>query len=58
MVTGDQDCLVGEASRAELRALANPVLDVAVVAGADHYVRQSAADAFHAVVDPWLEQHV
>ncbi len=58
VVTGDQDCLVGEASRAVLRGLANPVLDVAVVAGADHYVRQSAADAFHAVVDPWLEQHV
>jgi pimeloyl-ACP methyl ester carboxylesterase len=54
VVAGDQGCLVGEATRAELAAIANASVEVAVIPGADHYVRQSAPESFHAVVDPWL----
>lgn len=54
VVTGDRDCLVGEATQATVRDIANPAVEVTVVEGADHYVRQSAPETFHAVVDPWL----
>ncbi|SES44035.1 Pimeloyl-ACP methyl ester carboxylesterase [Pedococcus cremeus] len=54
VVTGDHDCLVAEETQSRLAQIANPAVEVAVVADADHYVRQSAAEAFHAVVDPWI----
>jgi pimeloyl-ACP methyl ester carboxylesterase len=57
VVTGDQGCLVGEGTQARLREIGNPAIEVAVVPGADHYVRQSAPAAFHAVVDPWIAAH-
>lgn len=58
VVTGDVECLVGEATQSRLREIGNPAVEVAVVPGADHYVRQSAPEPFHAVVDPWLAAHV
>ena len=58
VVTGDRDCLVADETQQTLADIANPAIEVAVLPGADHYVRQSAADAFHAVVDPWLAAHV
>lgn len=58
VVTGERDCLVGAATRATVADVAADVVEVAVVPGADHYVRQSNPDAFHAVVDPWLAAHV
>lgn len=54
VVTGDHDCLVADETQQTLADIANPAVEVAVLPGADHYVRQSAADAFHAVVDSWL----
>jgi pimeloyl-ACP methyl ester carboxylesterase len=54
VVTGDRDCLVAEQTQARLAQIANPLVEVAVLPGADHYVRQSAPDAFHTLVDPWL----
>lgn len=58
VVTGERDCLVGEATRAELDAIANPAIEVVVVPEAGHYVRQDQTDAFHAVVDPWLAERL
>lgn len=55
VVTGDPgECLVGVATQAVLSEMANPSIMVSTVTGANHYVRQSATAAFHAVVDPWL----
>jgi pimeloyl-ACP methyl ester carboxylesterase len=54
VVSGDQGCLVAEGTQRRLREIGNPAVEVAVLPGADHYVRQSAPEAFHAVVDPWL----
>jgi pimeloyl-ACP methyl ester carboxylesterase len=58
VVTGDRDCLVGDETQALLGQIANRAVGVAVVPGADHYVRQSAAEAFHDLVDPWVAAHV
>jgi pimeloyl-ACP methyl ester carboxylesterase len=58
VVTGDRGCLVGEETQSRLREIGNPVVEVVVVPGADHYVRQSAPEAFHAVVDPWIAARV
>ena len=58
VVTGDRECLVAEATQATVRDIANPAVEVTVVPGAEHYVRQSAPDSFHAIVDPWLAAHV
>jgi len=55
VLTGDDEgCLVGPATRELLAGCANPSVTVEVVAGADHYVRQTREAAFHALVDPWL----
>jgi len=54
VVTGDTGVIVGVETREVLRALGNPVIDVSVLPGRGHYVRQGGTDAFHAVVDPWL----
>jgi pimeloyl-ACP methyl ester carboxylesterase len=56
VVTGDRDCLVGTETRSELERIGNPAVDVAVLEGTDHYVRQGDAAAFHAMVDPWMEE--
>lgn len=55
VVTGDGAVILDQATRAEVARL-NPVLDVRVVAGADHCVRRDRGAAFHAVVDPWLAE--
>lgn len=56
VVTGDDEVLVGPATMTALATMGNPLVELAVVRGAGHYVRQDSPDAFHAVVDPWLEQ--
>jgi pimeloyl-ACP methyl ester carboxylesterase len=58
LVTGDQDVLVGPASRAIVAEMGNPAIEVVVVPGAGHYVRHERTEAFHAVVDPWLRRHL
>lgn len=58
VVTCDDDYLWDDAKRAELDALGNPHLEVVTVHDADHCIRRSNVEGFHAVVDPWLEQHV
>lgn len=58
LVTGDDDVRVDAAVCAELAAIGNPALEVAVVPGAGHCVRRDRGDAFHALVDPWLRAHV
>lgn len=57
VVTGDGAVILGPSTRAEIAALGNPHLEIAVVPGADHCVRRDRGDAFHAVVDPWLAAH-
>ena len=54
VVTGDRDVIVDERTRADIAALANPHLEVAVVPGAGHCVRRDRGEEFHALVDPWL----
>ncbi len=54
---GGEGALVGAATRARLAELANPSIDVRVVEGAGHDVRQDQPDEFHAVVDPFLAIH-
>lgn len=60
VVTGDpaRGVLVGEQTRTTLAAIDNPAITVVEILGADHYVRQSAPDAFHAIVDPWVAAHL
>jgi pimeloyl-ACP methyl ester carboxylesterase len=54
VVTGDADVIVGIETRATLQSMANPAIEVEVLAGLGHYVRQGATDRFHAAVDPWI----
>ncbi|MEO5920259.1 MAG: alpha/beta hydrolase [Pseudolysinimonas sp.] len=54
LVTGDGEVIVGLAIRAELGAIDNRLVEVVVIEGAGHSVRRDRADAFHAVVDPWI----
>lgn len=58
VVTGDDDVLIGPDTRAAISAIDNECVEVAVVAGVGHYVRQGDPDAFHAVADPWLRRHL
>jgi pimeloyl-ACP methyl ester carboxylesterase len=53
VVTGDGEVIVDFPTREEIRRIA-PTIEVVVVPGAAHCVRRDQADAFHAVVDPWL----
>ncbi len=55
VVTGDQDVILKGELLAEVRRV-NPRFDVRVVEGAAHCVRRDRADAFHALVDPWLAE--
>jgi pimeloyl-ACP methyl ester carboxylesterase len=48
---------VSPAVRARAAGIANPLLDIRVVEGAGHCVRRDRAEAFHALVDPWLAAH-
>jgi len=57
VVTCDDDYLWDDTKRAELDALGNPNVEVVTVHDADHCIRRSNTEGFHAVVDPWLEQH-
>jgi pimeloyl-ACP methyl ester carboxylesterase len=43
--------------RARATELANPHVDIRVVQGAGHCVRRDQAQAYHALVDPWLASH-
>jgi pimeloyl-ACP methyl ester carboxylesterase len=55
VVTGDQEVILHGELLAEVGRV-NPRFDVRVVEGAAHCVRRDRADAFHALVDPWLAQ--
>ena len=57
LVTGDGDVITGEASRAVITEIA-PAIEVVVLPGAGHYVRHQQTEAFHAVVDPWLQRRL
>jgi len=57
VVTCDDEYLWDDTKRAELDALGNPHLEVVTVHDADHCIRRSNVEGFHAVVDPWLERH-
>ncbi len=57
LVTGDGDVITGVASRTVVAEIA-PAVEVVVVPGADHYVRHQQTEAFHAVVDPWLQRRL
>jgi pimeloyl-ACP methyl ester carboxylesterase len=58
LVTGDGEVITGPASRAFVAETANPAIEVVVVPGAGHYVRHQQTEAFHALVDPWLQAHL
>ena len=58
VVTGTESVIIDQTVRAAIEEVGNPRIEVAVIDGADHCVRRSRGDAFHAVVDPWLASHV
>jgi pimeloyl-ACP methyl ester carboxylesterase len=44
--------------RVRAARIANPHVDIRVVEGAGHSIRRDRPDAFHAIVDPWVDDHV
>lgn len=54
VVTGTDGVIWSGDGLAQLRAVSNPHLEVHVVDGAEHCVRRTATQAFHALADPWL----
>ena len=58
LLTCDDPMLWDDERRSQLQALGNPNLQVELVEGAGHCIRRSKPEAFHALVDPWLAQHV
>jgi lipase len=57
VLTGEDRVILDEDKLARARAVGNPLVSVQVVPGAGHSVRRDRPGAFHALVDPWLEQH-
>jgi pimeloyl-ACP methyl ester carboxylesterase len=57
VLTCDDPLLWDDAKREELRSIGNSHLEVVRVEGAGHCIRRSKPEAFHRIVDPWLEQH-
>lgn len=57
VLTCDDPLLWDDDKRKALVELGNPNLQVEKVDGADHCIRRSRPEAFHALVDPWLERH-
>jgi pimeloyl-ACP methyl ester carboxylesterase len=57
-VTGDGTVLLSPEILRRAADLHNPHLRLEVVPGAGHCVRRDRADAFHALVDPWLAEHL
>lgn len=55
LLTCDDPLLWDEESRQRLRAVGSPQLRVEHLAGAGHCIRRDRPEAFHAIVDPWLE---
>lgn len=45
-------------ARARAAQIGNPAVDLRVVQGAGHCIRRDDAEAFHALVDPFLEGHL
>lgn len=58
VVTGDDGVIVGRESRAVIESLGNRQVEVVIVPGVGHYVRQGDPEAFHALVDPWLQPYL
>ncbi|MEO6142380.1 MAG: alpha/beta hydrolase [Dermatophilaceae bacterium] len=55
LVTGTDDVIFSQPRLAEVAALGNPLIDVAVINQAGHCVRRDNPGGYHAIVDPWLE---
>ena len=55
LVTGTDDVIFSQPRLAEVAALGNPLIDLAVIDEAGHCVRRDNPDGYHAIVDPWLE---
>ncbi len=54
VVTGTEQTIIDAHHRRRIAELANPWISVVVIPDADHCVRRSDPDAFHAVVDPFV----
>ena len=54
VITGDGAVILHAETLASIAELENPTLDVQIITSAAHCVRRDRADAFHALVDPWL----
>jgi pimeloyl-ACP methyl ester carboxylesterase len=57
VVTGTEGTIVARSMK-RLEAVANPWITVEVIEGAGHSVRRDRTGAFHALVDPWIRQHL
>lgn len=58
VVSGTREVIWEPQEWAALQACGNPVVETAVVDGADHCVRRTQPEGFYAVVDPWLRRHL
>lgn len=58
VVSGTGEVIWDPQEWAALQSCGNPLVETAVVDGADHCVRRTQPDRFHAVVDPWLGRHL
>lgn len=54
VVVGAESDLISPAIRERAAAVANPRVQLEVVAGAGHTVRRDRPEDFHALVDPWV----
>ncbi|UFU07321.1 alpha/beta fold hydrolase [Ruania halotolerans] len=57
LVTGTNGVILHEDQLAEIQAIGNSRVEIAVIPGAGHCVRRDSTDAFHATVDPWIHRH-
>lgn len=58
VVSGTREVIWEPQAWAALQSFGNPFVETAVVDGADHCVRRTRPEGFHAVVDPWLHRHL
>ena len=58
VISGTGEVIWDSQEWAALQSCGNPLVETAVVDGADHCVRRTQPERFHAVVDPWLGRHL
>ncbi|HEX2705200.1 MAG TPA: alpha/beta hydrolase, partial [Candidatus Lustribacter sp.] len=55
LVTGDHEVIFDPGMLAQLAEVGNPLIETAVVPRAGHCVRRDQTEAYHRLVDAWIE---